>query len=149
MTSYNVGYFVGSLSTTSINRLLFKALIRLAPPELQMTEIAYKDLPLYNRDHDADYPPVARSSRMRSLLSTRSCHHAGVQPFDSRSPEERDRLGEPSLRHERVHTQAVGGERDVSRKDWHRDRAAASAEHLELLQFTADEFHRGLHPVRA
>jgi chromate reductase, NAD(P)H dehydrogenase (quinone) len=60
MTSYNVGYFVGSLSTASINRLLSKALIRLAPPELQMTEIPYKDLPLYNRDHDADYPLVAR-----------------------------------------------------------------------------------------
>jgi chromate reductase len=40
--------------------LLSKALIRLAPPELQMTEIPYKDLPLYNRDHDADYPLVAR-----------------------------------------------------------------------------------------
>ena len=60
MTSYNVGYFVGSLSTASINRLLSKALIQLGPPELQMTEIPYKDLPLYNRDHDVDYPLVAR-----------------------------------------------------------------------------------------
>jgi chromate reductase len=40
--------------------LLSKALIRLAPPELQMTEIPYKDLPLYDRDHEADYPLVAR-----------------------------------------------------------------------------------------
>src|SRR6185295_9244933 len=59
MTSYNVGYFVGSLATASINRLLAKALVRLAPPELQMTEIPFKDLPLYSYDYDANYPPVA------------------------------------------------------------------------------------------
>ena len=34
MTSYKVGYFVGSLSSTSINRTLSKALIRLAPDPL-------------------------------------------------------------------------------------------------------------------
>ena len=61
MNTYKVGYFVGSLSATSINRLLSKALIRLAPPELQLSEIPFKDLPLYNRDYDADYPPVART----------------------------------------------------------------------------------------
>jgi len=60
MSNYKVGYFVGSLSTSSINRLLAKALVRLAPTELDMTEIPLKDLPLYNRDYDADYPPVAR-----------------------------------------------------------------------------------------
>ena len=59
MSNYTAGYFVGSLSTSSINRLLAKALVRLAPPELDLTEIALKDLPLYNRDHDDDYPPVA------------------------------------------------------------------------------------------
>ena len=32
MTTYTVGYFVGSLSSTSINRRLAKALTRLAPP---------------------------------------------------------------------------------------------------------------------
>ena len=31
MSNYKVGYFVGSLSTSSINRLLAKALVRLAP----------------------------------------------------------------------------------------------------------------------
>ena len=59
MSRYTVGYFVGSLSTASINRLLSKALMRLAPPDLPMTEIPYKDLPLYNRDYDASFPPVA------------------------------------------------------------------------------------------
>ena len=61
MTTYKVGYFVGSLSSTSINRLLAKALVRLAPPGLVMNEIPIKDLPLYSQDHDADYPPVARA----------------------------------------------------------------------------------------
>jgi chromate reductase len=61
MSHYKVGYFVGSLSTSSINRLLAKALVGLAPPELEMKEIALGDLPLYNRDYDKDYPPVARA----------------------------------------------------------------------------------------
>ena len=61
MASFKVGYFVGSLSSKSINRLLARALVRLAPAELQLTEIAIKDLPLYSADHDANYPPVARA----------------------------------------------------------------------------------------
>ena len=60
MTEYHVGYIIGSLAKGSINRLLSKALIKLAPPELVFTEIPIKDLPLYNRDFDADYPPAAR-----------------------------------------------------------------------------------------
>jgi len=44
-----------------INRLLAKALGRLAPPELVLNEIPIKDLPLYSPDFDADYPPVARA----------------------------------------------------------------------------------------
>jgi NAD(P)H-dependent FMN reductase len=45
MATFNVGYLVGSLATKSINRLLAKALVRVAPPELQLTEISFKDLP--------------------------------------------------------------------------------------------------------
>jgi chromate reductase len=61
MTNYKVGYFVGSLASDSINRLLSKALIRLAPAELSLSEISYKDLPLYSSDYDSDYPPVGRA----------------------------------------------------------------------------------------
>lgn len=57
---YRVGYIVGSLSRESINRRLSEALVKLAPAEMQMEEIGYADLPLYNRDFDADYPQVAR-----------------------------------------------------------------------------------------
>ncbi|MDQ2679166.1 MAG: NAD(P)H-dependent oxidoreductase [Actinomycetota bacterium] len=61
MARYKVGYFIGSLSSTSINRTLSKALIRLAPSELEFVEIPIKDLPLYNHDFDPDYPPEGRA----------------------------------------------------------------------------------------
>lgn len=60
MTHYKVGYFVGSLAKGSINRKLAKALVKLSPANLEMTEISFGDLPLYSSDYDADYPPVAR-----------------------------------------------------------------------------------------
>ena len=60
MDTYKVGYLVGSLAKDSINRRLAKALTRLAPPELALEEIAISELPLYCRDYDSDYPPVAR-----------------------------------------------------------------------------------------
>src|SRR6187431_3698922 len=59
MTSYKVGYLVGSLAKASINRLLATALVRLAPAELEMSEISFKDLPLYSYDYDANFPAVA------------------------------------------------------------------------------------------
>ncbi|TAN03346.1 MAG: NAD(P)H-dependent oxidoreductase [Rhodanobacteraceae bacterium] len=61
MAKYKVGYFVGSLAKASINRKLAGVLVNLAPPELSMVEISFKDLPLYSYDYDADYPPVARA----------------------------------------------------------------------------------------
>jgi chromate reductase len=59
--TYKVGYFVGSLSSKSINRILSRSLIRLAPPDLEFTEISIGDLPLYSQDYDTDYPPEARA----------------------------------------------------------------------------------------
>jgi chromate reductase len=61
MSNFKVGYFVGSLSSKSINRKLAQALIKLAPPDLHFTEIHFRDLPLYSPDYDADYPPAARA----------------------------------------------------------------------------------------
>jgi chromate reductase len=61
MTTWTVGYFVGSLAKESINRKLAKALVRLAPRELKMQEIPIGDLPLYSYDYDADYPPPGRA----------------------------------------------------------------------------------------
>jgi chromate reductase len=59
MSTYKVGYFIGSLSSKSINRVLSKALIRLAPEDLEFTEIRIDNLPLYSPDFDADFPPEA------------------------------------------------------------------------------------------
>ena len=61
MATYKIGYFVGSLATGSINRILSKALIGLAPEELEFSEIPIKDLPLYSYDYDADYPQEGRA----------------------------------------------------------------------------------------
>jgi chromate reductase len=59
--TYQVGYFVGSLSSTSINRTLSQALVRLAPDDMEFTEIPIRDLPLYSPDFDSDYPPEAQA----------------------------------------------------------------------------------------
>ena len=56
MANFKVGYLVGSLSSTSINRKLSKALIKLAPSELDFMEIPIGNLPLYSSDFDSNYP---------------------------------------------------------------------------------------------
>jgi chromate reductase, NAD(P)H dehydrogenase (quinone) len=61
VTTFTVGYFVGSLAKASINRKLAQALVGLAPAELQMREVPIGDLPLYSYDYDADYPPAGRA----------------------------------------------------------------------------------------
>ena len=61
MATYQVGYIVGSLASASINRKLAKALARLAPPELVLKEIPFRDLPIYSYDYDADLPASARA----------------------------------------------------------------------------------------
>ncbi len=65
MKTYKVGYLIGSLSSTSINRVLSKALVMLAPADLEMIEIPIRDLGLYSPDHDPDYPPEARALKER------------------------------------------------------------------------------------
>jgi chromate reductase len=59
MATYKVGYFVGSLSSTSVNRELAMALIRVAPEDLEFTEIPIRNLPLYSQDYDDNFPPEA------------------------------------------------------------------------------------------
>jgi chromate reductase len=67
MSVYRVAYFVGSLSSTSINRTLSKALIRLAPSDLEFTEVPIDNLPLYSPDFDASYPAEAQA--LKSALA--------------------------------------------------------------------------------
>lgn len=59
--SHLIGYFVGSLSSASINRTLSEALVALAPDDLRFREIPIGDLPLYSQDFDADFPPEGRA----------------------------------------------------------------------------------------
>src|SRR6478735_6490683 len=62
MTTYKIGFLVGSLAKGSINRLLAQALAKMAPAaNLSLEEIPIRELPLYCYDFDADYPPVARA----------------------------------------------------------------------------------------
>ncbi|MFB7456157.1 NADPH-dependent FMN reductase [Streptomyces sp. NPDC088337] len=68
MTTYKVGYIVGSLATHSINRTLSKVLIRLAPPDLEFNEIPISDLPLYSYDYDSDFPSEGR--RLKTSISS-------------------------------------------------------------------------------
>ena len=62
MTTFKVGFLVGSLAKGSINRLLSRALVKLAPDAgLDMQELEIRELPLYSYDYDADFPPVAKA----------------------------------------------------------------------------------------
>jgi chromate reductase len=61
LSTYTIGYIVGSISSTSINRRLAKALARVAPEGTKLVEIPIAELPFYSPDSDADYPPVARA----------------------------------------------------------------------------------------
>ena len=95
--SYEVGYFVGSLSSTSINRVLSRALVRLAPEELNFTEIPIGALPLYSPDFDADYPPEARA--LKEAISQADAVLFVSPEYNRSIPEgtqERHRLGVPA-----------------------------------------------------
>lgn len=51
-----VAVLVGSLSRESINRKLAHALAKIAGQRADFREVRLDDLPVYNRDVDADYP---------------------------------------------------------------------------------------------
>ena len=59
MTTIRVGVIIGSLASESINRKLAGALMKLAPEGLSFVELKYGELPLYNRDMEKSFPPVA------------------------------------------------------------------------------------------
>jgi chromate reductase, NAD(P)H dehydrogenase (quinone) len=51
-----IGAIVGSLRRHSLNRLLYRALVDLAPPLVNLYEIPIGDLPHFDQDLDADPP---------------------------------------------------------------------------------------------
>lgn len=56
---YTIGVIVGSIAEASINRRLAKALMALAPEQLECSFIEIRDLPLYDYGLDDDFPQVA------------------------------------------------------------------------------------------
>jgi chromate reductase len=60
MAQINVAVFVGSLRKDSINLKLTRAVEKLAAAELKFEYVRIDDLPLYNQDLDAAYPPVCQ-----------------------------------------------------------------------------------------
>ncbi|MGY3039412.1 chromate reductase [Rhodanobacter sp. TND4EL1] len=59
MNQIKIGVMVGSLRKGSFNRLLAKAVEKLAPEEFAFSPIRIDDLPLYSQDFDPSYPAVA------------------------------------------------------------------------------------------
>lgn len=55
-----IGYIVGSISSTSINRQLVEALTKLGPEGVEFKEISIKELPFYSPDLEADFPQIAK-----------------------------------------------------------------------------------------
>lgn len=57
--SVKIGYIIGSISSTSINRKVFEAMKLLVPEGVELIEIPIMDLPMYSPDWDAAYPQEA------------------------------------------------------------------------------------------
>lgn len=60
-----IGYIVGSLSGASINRRLARAVATLAHDREVFTEIPIDDLPLFDYELEADFPPAATALKER------------------------------------------------------------------------------------
>lgn len=55
-----IGYIIGSISSTSINRQLVGAMTKLAPEGVEFKEISIRELPFYSPELEADFPQVAK-----------------------------------------------------------------------------------------
>jgi len=65
--SLRIGVVVGSLRKDAMSRRIAQALAALAPEGVELQEIAYGDLPLYNADLEA--PPPASWQRLRAEIA--------------------------------------------------------------------------------
>ena len=81
--TYQVGYFVGSLSSSSINRVLSRALLRLAPADLQFNEIAIGTWRNTLLNISSDF--LSRSEALLcSVMSRKICDIPTISPVASR-----------------------------------------------------------------
>ncbi|MGO1544045.1 MAG: NADPH-dependent FMN reductase [Gulosibacter sp.] len=60
-----IGYIVGSISSTSINRQLVEAMTKLAPEGVEFKEISIKELPFFSLDLEGDFPQVAKDFKQQ------------------------------------------------------------------------------------
>lgn len=67
--SKKVGVLVGSLRRDSYTLKLAKALMRVAPPSLRMTQLQIGDMPHYNEDLDTDSPPESWARFRREMAA--------------------------------------------------------------------------------
>ncbi|MGH9524302.1 MAG: NADPH-dependent FMN reductase [Terriglobales bacterium] len=63
MGHLKIAVLVGSLRKGSFNRQLAHALEKLAGGELEFEFVRIDDLPLYNQDHEQEYPPAAKKMK--------------------------------------------------------------------------------------
>jgi multimeric flavodoxin WrbA len=149
MDKFHIGVIVGSLSSTSINRRLAHALMKLAPECAEFSEISFRELPLYSQDYDA----TSRRSRApgrRPLAKVDAVLF--VTPEYNRSipgglKNAIDWASRP-YGAEQFQPQALRGDRCLAGRDRHRGRTAAPAQPAQFLQCAADEFAGGLYPYR-
>jgi NAD(P)H-dependent FMN reductase len=66
----DIAVIVGSIRKDSINRRFAKALVKLAPTELECEFVRIDDLPVFNQDHDQDPPEQVR--RVKAQIATAS-----------------------------------------------------------------------------
>ena len=140
MSTYKVGYFVGSLSSTSINRELSQVLINLAPDDLEFTEIPIGNLPLYSPDHDANYPPEATAlkeaiRRSDAVLFVTPEYNRSIPGALKNAIDWASRPWGP----ERLRPHPRRRDRGVHRPDRHCGRSAEPAGGAELLQRAPDD----------
>jgi chromate reductase len=61
--SRKIAVLVGSLRKESFNKKLAHALEKLAEDKLAFEYVSIGDLPLFNQDHERDYPPAAKKMK--------------------------------------------------------------------------------------
>ena len=116
MTTYKVGYFVGSLAATRSTARCPRRWSSWRRRTWSSSEIAIRNLPLYSHDYDADYPPVARALK-EAIAGVDAVLFVtpGVQPLHPGRTQERHRLGEPPLGEELLRAQALRRDRRLDR----------------------------------
>lgn len=63
-----IAAFAGSLRKASYNRMLLRAAVEVAPPDVKVVPIDIDDVPLYNADLDSDENPLPPVKRLRDAI---------------------------------------------------------------------------------